>query len=357
MVESAVADYGDNGLATIESASQWELRQSSSIDQNGIKIDGLGKSYFPGYAIDVETGDRLNIFFGENSVYNSMNDSILHSIIPNIEVNTSIGGDMIWNPSTELLATGDINIPLGSLYDLFAGGQHYIYVTRQPYDGCKALYDKLEGGGLINKVDGVSFVTWTGIPIPQEPLLSLEEGLIPNDLTIKLRVTNAFNKEIIIPKLSDPKKKEAVGTLPVYKFAFGDVEATDIVEAKYENALDSVQVVPNPYYAYSSYEQGQHSNIVKITNLPPRAVVTIYTLDGKFIQQFKRDAMPRRNSGNNPALAESQIVPAIEWNLTNNKGIPIASGVYIFHISAPDLKLDKSIKWFGVNRRFDPTGL
>ena len=28
-----------------------------------------GMGWFPGYAIDVETGQRLNIFFGENSVF------------------------------------------------------------------------------------------------------------------------------------------------------------------------------------------------------------------------------------------------------------------------------------------------
>jgi hypothetical protein len=67
--------------------------------------------------------------------------------------------------------------------------------------------------------------------------------------------------------------------------------------------------------------------------------------------------MPIISEGNNPALAQSQVAPALEWNLTNNKGIPIASGVYIFHISAPDLGIEKSLKWFGVNRRFDPTGL
>ncbi|MFT6783869.1 MAG: hypothetical protein ACJA1A_003811, partial [Saprospiraceae bacterium] len=131
----------------------------------------------------------------------------------------------------------------------------------------------------------------------------------------------------------------------------------DVEPAEFSNALDNVQIVPNPYYAYSAYEQNQFENIIKVTNLPARAIVTIYTLDGKFIQQFNRDAMPFLNDGNNPALAESQIAPALEWNLTNNKGIPIASGVYIFHISAPDLGIEKSLKWFGVNRRFDPTGL
>ena len=46
----------------------------------------------------------------------------------------------------------------------------------------------------------------------------------------------------------------------------------------------------------------------------------------------------------------------IEWDLKNNKGIPIASGVYLIHIDAEGLG-ERVIKWFGVNRKFDPSGL
>ena len=357
VVESAVSDYLQNGLSTEDSRSQFELRAASSIDENGSEIDGEGMSYFPGYAIDVETGERLNIFFGENSVYRAENDTLI-SQTTGIPVGTNnIGADMIWNPSTELFTNGTFfNLGTG-IYNSLLGGQHFIYVTRQEYDGCQAISEQLGQGGLLNKINGVSFVTWTSIPLPAEPLLSLDEGLIPNDLTIKLRVTSPFNKEIDAPDLKNPSKFAAVGDLPVYEFAFSDVEAKDIASANYSNALDNVQIVPNPYYAYSTYEQHKFENVVKVTNLPPRAIVTIYTLDGKFIQQFNRAVSPRKNRGLNPALVESQAIPDLEWNLKNNKGIPVASGVYIFHISAPDLGIEKSVKWFGVNRRFDPTGL
>ncbi|MDF1696552.1 MAG: hypothetical protein P1U56_11990 [Saprospiraceae bacterium] len=357
VVETAVPDYLQAGLATIDSRDQFELRASPSIDENGNQIEGEGMSYFPGYAIDVETGERLNIFFGENSIYRTENDTLI-SQGSGLNINTGdIGADMIWNPSTDIFTAGTFGAFTLGLYNSLLAGQHFIYVTRQEYDGCETLADQLGSGGLINKINGVSFITWTAIPTPQEPLLSLEEGLIPNDLTVKLRVTSPFNKEINAPDLKNPSKFEAVGELPVYEFAFTDVEAQDIIEENYSNALDNVRVVPNPYYAYSEYEQGQFDNVVKVTNLPANAVVTIYTLDGKFIQQFNRAAEPTLNGGINPALTETQIVPSIEWNLKNNKGIPVASGVYIFHISAPDLGIEKSVKWFGVNRRFDPTGL
>ncbi len=366
VVESAVAQYEDSQLFTVEEAEQFDLRQTPSIDANGtptgaLDVDGdqeVGKSYFPGYAIDVETGERLNIFFGENSVYREEYDTLLTSFSEGFTYETNNGNDLIWNPSTDLFASGQpFSDQFGAIYNSYAGGQHYIYVTRQPYDGCEVLYEKFKSSSASKNIDGVSVITWTGLPIPMEPLTSLEEGLIPNDLTVRLRVQNAYNKELDLDKVTSSNKFVGVGTLPVYEFGFGDVEARDIEPSDYSNALDKVQIVPNPYYAYSAYEQNQFENIVKVTNLPPRSIVTIYTLDGKFIQQFDRDAMPFVNVGNNPALAESQVAPALEWNLTNNKGIPVASGVYIFHISAPELGIEKSLKWFGVNRRFDPTGL
>ncbi len=71
VVETGFRDQTDSGFATIGNTKNFEVRNSPSVDKEGNDIhDGtLGFSYFPGYAIDVETGKRLNIFFGENSVY------------------------------------------------------------------------------------------------------------------------------------------------------------------------------------------------------------------------------------------------------------------------------------------------
>ena len=54
-----------------------------SVDKDGKQIPGsYGLSWFPGYAINVETGERLNIVFGEDS-----------------SLPTENGADMIWNPT------------------------------------------------------------------------------------------------------------------------------------------------------------------------------------------------------------------------------------------------------------------
>jgi len=60
--------------------------------------------------------------------------------------------------------------------------------------------------------------------------------------------------------------------------------------------------------------------------------------------------------GANPGVINSQTTSAIEWDLENTAGIPIASGIYLIHISAEGIG-ERTIKWFGINRKFDPSGL
>jgi len=62
-------EYPINNENSIGGAHKFALRQSSSVDKDG-KPDSSGThgmGWFPGYAIDIRTGRRLNIVFGEDS--------------------------------------------------------------------------------------------------------------------------------------------------------------------------------------------------------------------------------------------------------------------------------------------------
>jgi flagellar hook assembly protein FlgD len=102
------------------------------------------------------------------------------------------------------------------------------------------------------------------------------------------------------------------------------------------NALDMINVVPNPYYAFSLYETNKLDNRVKITNLPEECTVTIYDMNGTMIRQFKK----------------ADPLTSLDWDLKNGKNIPIASGTYIIHINVPGAG-EKVLKWFGVMRPVD----
>jgi hypothetical protein len=185
---------------------------------------------------------------------------------------------------------------------------------------------------------------------PETELLSYNDGLIPNELTIKLRVDNPY--ETTRDENDDP-------VYPKYRIVFENVEPSDLAnEDEINEALAAINVVPNPYYAYSTYEVSQFSNVVKITNLPAECVVTIFSIDGRFIRQYQRNEVGIINSPprSNPPFDQAQILPDLEWDIRNHAGIPVASGVYLIHIDAPGLG-ERVIKWFGVSRKFDPSGL
>ena len=365
VVETASKEIIDAGGVTINGAKNFDLRNSPSIDENGKEIsDGtVGFSYFPGYAIDVETGKRLNIFFGENSIFSGDNAEVLQGKNP-------IGGDLIFNPSSQAIIeefvtrnpnTGEI-LGASDVRAFVLGAQHYIYVTRMEYDGCADIYNRLKysasgaSPSINNKHRVLSSVTWTAVPLPTQ-MTTLDKGLIPNDLTVKLRVNNGYGMSKRF-SLDTEKGCLTDGDLPVYEFEFKGTESRQLAtQDEYVGALANVNVVPNPYYAYSSYETSQFTNVIKITNLPAKAVVTIYSIDGSFIKQYNRDERGAILSGINRPTSTSQVYPDLDWDMKNFKDIPVASGVYLIHISAPDYGEERTIKWFGISRKFDPSGL
>ena len=329
----------------------FDVRYQLSVDKDG-KPDGAvnpagsgipnaqvgqpvyGMGWFPGYAIDVESGQRLNIFFGENSCYSSTIDPAY------------TGRDMLWNPTEQVVRQDNGGIPF-DYYDLVLGGQHWVYVMYSPYDSCEAVRRKFtpefNGNPGIAKISQVSKIAWAGMIqlAPGNTMKSIDEGLIPNDVVVKLRVESPYETWY---QDNNSKRKTC---LPKYQFKIQNQQALPLDNIQIANALDSVKVVPNPYYGFSQYETSQFTNTIKITNLPGVCTVTIYSLDGKFIRQYQRNEVYE---------PYQQITPAIEWDLKNVKGIPVSSGVYLIQVQAPGMG-ERTIKWFGIGRQFDPSGL
>jgi hypothetical protein len=126
-------------------------------------------------------------------------------------------------------------------------------------------------------------------------------------------------------------------TKPRYTFNTANIAAVknDLETAK--SALDTIKVIPNPYYAYSGYERNQVDNRIKIANLPKKCIVTIYSLDGTLIRRYDRD---------------DDSSTSLEWDLKNIAGVPIASGLYLIHVNAEGIG-EKTLKWFGITRPID----
>ena len=358
VVETANAAQTAAGLLAQGSAEDFDLRRAPSVGKDDLDGDGRpdedgdgeGMGWFPGYAIDVETGERLNIFFGENSAYNQDIVDLFGVTFDNDELNAT---DMAWNPSSQLLAE-ELILAVGPNDPSIAymGGHHYLYVTKQPYDECAELRSDIESGRSITVARALADITWAATPILESGtrLLSYADGLIPNEARVKVRVDNPYEYAV---GTSDH------GGYNFYKFAFEGVEPEPKADKGIvEDAMDDIRAVPNPYYGFSEYEVSQFDNFIKITNLPNKSTITVYGIDGSFIRQFKREEVGRPTTDRvTPGVRVSQTNPDLIWDLKNSKGISVSSGTYLIHIVDEETGAEKTIKWFGIARKFDPSGL
>lgn len=351
---SPVIETTDDEALSIGNAEKFELRVAQSIDQwgnaaeLGAGIDSFnmdapnylsetGLGWFPGYAIDVETGERLNIVYGESSFLTGDN-----------------GADMMWNPSPR--EGSKIFMQSGGLghEGVYFGGKHFVYVMGHnatktvrdkyyfpAYDGGQFFIDKINDKKNRYRIREL-FVNamWCAIPIldpryyKEEDVAEDPYAFIRSDLKLRFRVTGQYAVDVL--DYAKPDSLSENHNMPMYEFNTQDIATLRNHTETAVSAMDMINIVPNPYYAYSSYERNQLSNMVKIINLPKTCTVSIYSLNGNLVRRFTKDAHQTW----------------LNWDIKNTYGIPISSGVYIFYIDAPEIG-EKILKWFGVLRPQD----
>lgn len=437
-----VLEECDEPSAIPTKAGKLETRRHKSVDKQGISLgdpgcntaeasfDSLpgvpfltGLSWFPGYAINLETGERLNIAFGEDSY----------------QVNNN-GDDMMWNPN---------DVVYNPTYNYSFGGRHYIYVFGNNRSGTKyqkgtggtayipaELDGKLIGSGNYAdfkdfaftykwgyqktltgtpalKTSGLNVLTntwadamWVNIPLTINPRYNFKNPAdMPGDARVSLRVKKAYRPSLGSHSKTDPSNFTQAGfinsttvppnvnfcptimpVMPYYSNAGGTIIGganvylkasndtitgsannnynlytfntadifTELSNAdKHKSALDLINVVPNPYYAYSTYETGRIDNRVRITNLPNRCRIKIFTLNGTLVRTFDRDVTGQEDINLNESdFIRSKRLPFQDWDMKNQSGITVASGLYIIHIDVPGVG-EKILKWFGVMRPLD----
>jgi len=329
-----VIELGRESALNVGGAEPGALRASPSVDKNGNPETGsTGMGWFPGYAIDLETGSRLYLAFGENSFLSSEN-----------------GSDMIWNPTSTLVDNGG-NPLMGGMHPVYVFSNNsaevnnyllgYDFPAYVPAQGdndatneALLLMQDVLANNTTAKRNFYSSISWVAYPLaannftidPTNP-----NGGIPTDVTIGLRVSKEY------------KNYSATGLnngQPMYSWNMSSVATELGSRDRLASALDLINVVPNPYYAYSEYERNRLDTRVKITNLPERCTVKIYSVNGKLVRTFKKDSP----------------VTSVDWDLNNWQGIPLAGGVYLIHVDVPDVG-ERIIKFFGGMRLIDLQGI
>lgn len=89
---------------------------------------------------------------------------------------------------------------------------------------------------------------------------------------------------------------------------------------KNEDQLERINVVPNPFYLYGSYDPAPGNYTLKFQHLPGECTITIFNLAGDFIRRIdKTDPM----------------TSTATWDVKTENGLVVASGIYLYVVEAP----------------------
>jgi hypothetical protein len=111
-------------------------------------------------------------------------------------------------------------------------------------------------------------------------------------------------------------------------YSFNTTEAAYSGEVAKED-IAMINVFPNPYYGVNSEEINKYNRFVTFSHLPDKATIRIFNLAGVLVQTIVKD----------DASTQYQ-----RWDLANQSGLPVASGLYIAYIDMPDLGETKILK-------------
>jgi hypothetical protein len=92
--------------------------------------------------------------------------------------------------------------------------------------------------------------------------------------------------------------------------------------------VGAINVYPNPYFGFNSLEQTRFDRFVTFTHLPVNATMRIIDLSGTVVRTLKK----------------TETSQFYRWDLKNEDGFPVSSGVYIVYIDMPDIGATKIVK-------------
>ncbi|MSS72036.1 MAG: hypothetical protein EXS64_11165 [Candidatus Latescibacteria bacterium] len=110
-------------------------------------------------------------------------------------------------------------------------------------------------------------------------------------------------------------------TTDVFEFKTTAPVLDDNSLAQRREDLKAIRVVPNPYYGQSAYELSSLSRTVRFTRLPKQCAIKVFSLGGDLVRSF--------NHTDGTSLES--------WDLKNDFGLPVASGIYLAFIDAPGI--------------------
>jgi hypothetical protein len=174
--------------------------------------------------------------------------------------------------------------PTGMGFGLYINGERYIFQVCKPV-GC---------AGTVPAANTVMTLrTYTGI---------LRAGT--NASALSLDPTGySFRGDV------EPRQPMVPG------LAFNAVSTT-ATGPQGEVDITQVHTVPDPYYVRSAFELGPSNKVLRFVNLPPQAIIRIYSLNGTLVRVIEHN--------------DPQGGAEAAWDLRNRNNQFVASGVYFY---------------------------
>ena len=275
-----VLEMQEDTILAIGNAPKLHMRASLSVDKNGLNstqsgynaaegdLNGItGMGWFPGYAVNLETGERLNMAFGEDSWLPSEN-----------------GADIKWNPTS----TSHNQLGPNPVF----GGKHYIYVfgynrdanfpatdaylPNMPsdirrYDEGKIMHDLLQAAAVAapasasDKYKRSVFkdAMWVNIP-----LLSAGYSLLETEVKIRLRVSKKYRRMLI---------NNINNSNPMYIFNTGSLVGIN----EKSNETTFINLFPNP---------AKNTISIDYKSLSKNYMIKIYDATGRLVKNNEHNS-------------------------------------------------------------------
>ncbi len=119
-------------------------------------------------------------------------------------------------------------------------------------------------------------------------------------------------------------------------YQFTTLDGTTLTEEEERALWEKVNVYPNPLFGYNTlsnyYSSTPDEPFVTFTNLPEQVTVKIYSLSGVLLRTIGTEDKDLPSS------------PFLRWNLQNESGLRVASGMYLAIVSSPKYG-DKVLKF------------
>lgn len=221
--------------------------------------------------------------------------------------------DEKWNPGYDINESGEYIVIFSSPYD--PTGSNVVY-TGTGTGTAAAKHADIGNGYRININDPNYFITDSMAAVAESPWFDAMY-LVALEIADSIEISGFNPTGTYVININYP-----LTTSDNYRYT----PSLELTKSEKESLFDKVNVYPNPFFGYNEISGSNPSNqFVSFINLPEAVEIKIYSLGGSLVRTLGE------NDKSNPKS------PFIRWDLRNENGYRVGSGMYFALVTSPGL--------------------